>query len=168
MVDTQKRIIEVGIALLWMAFGAGVWIVADGYSAPLNVDPLGPSYWPKMLAGGIVLLSAVNALLVLLPRAHPQPVEVAPVPEGALVEEGPFSALHFGGLLALSVLYVLTLETLGYYLTTSLFVLTGLLLLGVRSWMKLLLPTLGLPVLWGATFQLGLGLDLPRGLFSVF
>lgn len=78
-------------------------------------------------------------------------------------EEGDFSSFRFCSVLVLLTLYFWGIQTLGYYLATPLFVFGLLLVLGVRSYRGLLVPTLSLVVIWSILFHYVLGVPLPPG-----
>lgn len=159
-----RKIVDISTALLAFVFGIWVWMEARDYEAPLQVDPLGPGFWPQMLACGIMLFSFFLVLNALFRRSQPEQ-EAEPSPEDAATEEA-FSPYRFGGVVLLLLFCVLTLQTLGYFITTPLFILGLLLLLGVRSRRAILICTIGLPLVWGALFQMALGVHLPEGLLS--
>jgi hypothetical protein len=158
---------EIGVSVVVLAFGLGVWYGADEIFAPVVVDPVGPALWPRLLGIGIALLAALHIVVTLLGRRSAEvPPEVAaePAEKAENEEEGRFSLFRFCGVIALLALYFIGLEELGYNVATPIFTLCVLLLLGVRSIKGLLIPTILLVVLWNALFQYGLGVPLPKGI----
>jgi hypothetical protein len=117
-----------------------------------------------MLACGIMLFSVLLALQALLRLIQPE--QNAEHAAGETETEEVFSPYRFGGVILLLIFCILTLQTLGYFITTPIFILSLLLLLGVRSKRVILICTIGLPLVWAALFQLALGVPLPEGLLS--
>jgi hypothetical protein len=128
---------------------------------PIVVDPIGPVFWPRLLAITAILLAIIYAAGVGL-RVTRNGIPDAPAPSEE--EDKPINYRYLAGTLVLIGVYLAGLEVVGYYLSTPIFVLCLLLLLGVRSWIGLLAPTIGLVLAWGLLFQIGLGVPLPKGL----
>ena len=111
-----------------------------------------------------MLFSIFLLLHVFLRRPQPGREDEAPPAEAG--GEEAFSLYRFVGVVGLLLFCVLTLQTLGYFITTPLFILGLLLLLGVRSWRALLICTIVRPLVWAALFQAALGVPLPEGLLA--
>lgn len=168
MTTRQKTLIEVITGLSLAGFAAVVWKIAEGFFAPVQADPLGPSFWPKILAWGMALLSLANVAHVLLRRLRAKEPEDSPPSEDTASDAALFSAWRFGGILALVLLYDRALPVLGYVLATPPFILAVLLVLGIRGWKDLVVPTVGLPLVWAVLFQVVLGVPLPEGVLALW
>jgi putative tricarboxylic transport membrane protein len=132
----RRRGIDVIIALITVAIGVGIVIVARGIrrSGPV-MDPIGPRALPIIIGSLLVVGGTVVAIREFISwRRHPD----APFDDGEPDEAGvPASAPRALALMALSLIYMLTLEQIGYIIGTLVFVVVGLRMLGIRSWLAL-------------------------------
>jgi len=132
-----------------VAYLIGAWRLAR----PAMADPLGPSAFPLLL-GGVLLLLAV--LLLLFPPAH----------SGEGVRPAGTGLARFGRptlLVALLLGNALTMEWLGYSLSTLAFFLGALTILGERPWPRGLLYSLAFTAGLYLLFARALHLRLPVG-----
>lgn len=168
MADSRRRT-DLIISLLLMAFAVWTWYEAYSFPRGTVVDPMGPAFWPQLLAEGIGLFSLALLVVALWPKkeAGPgiKPKETEASDEG--VDEEVFSRFRFWGVIGVLAIYLVLLQSLGYFLGTPLMVLGVLLILGVRDLRPLLLSVLGLPLLWGIVFGYALGVPLPEGVFTL-
>jgi len=74
-----------------------------------------------------------------------------------------FSWLRFGALIAVSFLYALTLQTIGYLIATFVFLLLVFKIAGVDGWVKPVVISLGCSAAFYLLFKMALGVMLPGG-----
>jgi len=74
-----------------------------------------------------------------------------------------FSWLRFGALIAVSLLYALTLQTVGYLIDSFLFLFMVFKIAGVNGWVKPVLISLICSVAFYLVFKTALGVMLPGG-----
>ena len=78
-----------------------------------------------------------------------------------------FSWLRFGALIAVSLLYALTLQTVGYLIGSFLFLLLIFKIAGVNGWKKPVVISLICSVAFYLVFKMALGVMLPSGILSI-
>ena len=163
-----------------VACGLG-WLATNALPSGLRVDPLGPAYYPRFVLLGLAALA--TALLVASlrelrrqpGRAEPVPTDPLPAQAASAATDGapaiadedalpPVSYPRMVGVLGLSIAYVLLMETLGYLISTLLYVVLLLLLLRVRNPWAVAGCALGIPLILDALFGRLLGIPLPAGL----
>ena len=156
------------------------WLATSALPAGLQLDPLGPSYFPRFVLIALAVLAL--ALLVesvralgrrptdravdsLEPAATPTAREEV-MDEDAAWDVAPISYPRMLAVLALSVGYVVLMTDLGYLLSSVLYVVALLLLLRVRNRLAIALCAVGLPSVLFALFGWLLGVPLPGGLLE--
>jgi putative tricarboxylic transport membrane protein len=124
---------------------------------PLNAP--GPGFFPALIGGVFSLLSM--ALFITTFLAKDQPSEVR-----SFWKEKKSWRRVLLSLLSL-VFYLISLNYLGYRITTFLFILFLLKFVGKRRWGSSIL--IALLVSWGSyvVFKTGLGVSLPKGPINV-
>jgi len=131
---TLERWIALILLIICLVYGYAAFFTMDGALPPfMQRNPVWPSTFPKLLA----VFGVISALLVLLN------VEKNQWTPG----EGDIDYRHLGqykvgqaiALLVLMVAYALTLRSLGFIASTSLFLILGAALLGERNF-KILIP----------------------------
>ncbi|MCI0371047.1 MAG: tripartite tricarboxylate transporter TctB family protein [candidate division NC10 bacterium] len=141
-------------AALAILAGAVAYLVgARRLVSPAMADPLGPSAFPTLLGGSLVLLAVV---LLLFPPASPG--EPAPPGGKGLARFG-----RSGLVIALLLGNALTMEWLGYSLSTFTFFLGALTVLGEKPWPRGLLHSLAFTAGLYLLFARALNLRLPIG-----
>lgn len=137
-------------ALVILAGAAAYLIGARRLVSPAMADPLGPSAFPTLLGASLLLLAVI--LLLFPPASSKEPER--PGAKG-LARFG-----RSGLVLALLVANALTMEWLGYALSTFLFFLGALIVLGEKPWPRGLLFSLtftgGLYFLFARVLRLNL------------
>ena len=78
-----------------------------------------------------------------------------------------FSWLRFGALIGVSLLYALTLQTVGYMIGSFLFLLLIFKIAGVEGWKKPIAISLVCSVAFYLVFKMALGVMLPGGVLSI-
>lgn len=145
-------------SLVWLLVGLG--FIAGGLRmgiGPLNAP--GPGFFPALIGGVFSLLSM--ALFITTFLAKGQPSE-----ERSFWKEKKSWRKVLLSLLSL-VFYLISLDYLGYRITTFLFILFLLKFVGKRRWGSSIL--IALLVSWAsyAVFKTGLGVSLPKGLIKI-
>jgi len=139
-------------ALLFLSVVAFYGWQTFQFSATMQADVVGPSFYPRVLAlAGLVL----GFLLLLRPAVTEAGEEAdAPLPQRDLGAVAP-------ALLLLA--YVLALQPAGFPLATAVFLAVSFRLLGEGSWWRAVCWSVMLTVAIFAIFYYGLGLKLPLG-----
>jgi putative tricarboxylic transport membrane protein len=145
-------------SLVWLLVGLG--FIAGGLKmgmGPLNAP--GPGFFPALIGGVFSLLSI--ALFISAFLTQDQPSE-----RKAFWKEKKSWKKVSLSLLSL-VFYLVSLNYLGYLITTFLFILFLLKFVGQRKWGPSIL--IAILVSWGsyAVFKTGLGVALPKGLIQI-
>lgn len=140
-------------ALVLLAGAVAYLVGARQLVSPAMADPLGPSAFPTLLGGSLLLLAVI--LLLFPPASTGEPA----TPGGkGLARFG-----RSGLVLALLVANALTMEWLGYALSTSLFLLGALAVLGEKLWPRGLGYSLAFTAGLYLLFARALSLTLPAG-----
>jgi hypothetical protein len=116
---------------------------------------LGPMFFPALLIGALLLVSA--ALLVTRRSRELEPRDSPPAPPGA--------GWRFAEVLIWIALYTALAETLGFVLTAGALLLAHLLRLGTRAAIAIPLAVLLVPAAYHV-FAVVLRVPLPRGLLG--
>ena len=140
-----------------LLIGFGLLVVAAVYfqqsfaiTRGFASDRLGPSFFPRLLAGVLVVLAVTLVVRALSGRSDPTPPP----------------AIRFGilfGVLALLVAYGLLMPQLGFLLTTPVLLGAFIWLLGLRQWGSLVGTAVGLTVILYLVFVRALHVLLPLG-----
>lgn len=130
---------------LLLAFAIGVFAYTFTFPAPVqDLDP-GVTAFPRMVS---VLIGVLALVLLLRPR------EGEPLPRG-------WAAIRVVVTVLLLCVYAVVLDSLGFVITTVLFLLAELLLIGVRRPILLALVPLGVGVGLFYLFRVFLEVPLP-------
>ncbi|MGH7394980.1 MAG: tripartite tricarboxylate transporter TctB family protein, partial [Candidatus Methylomirabilales bacterium] len=140
-------------ALVILAGTVAYLVGARRLVSPAMADPLGPSAFPTLLGGSLLLLAV---LLLLFPPPSPREA-TAPGGKGLARFGRP------GLVMGLLVANALTMEWLGYALSTFAFLLGALTVLGERWWPRGLLYSLAFTAGLYLIFARVLHLRLPVG-----
>lgn len=135
------------IAVVLLAVALTLFVTTLGFPPPgQSFDP-GTAALPRLVA---VVLAALSVALLLAPERR----AVLPHRQGLV---------PLGGILALTLLYALLLEPLGFPLITTAFVVAALLLIGVRRPLPIALTSVGLAAGLYLVFSVLLDVYLPLG-----
>lgn len=130
-------------------FGAVVFFLARTIPNPA-IDPLGPGWMPMIIGIGLavmgILITATGSLKAKKPRATHESL--------ALV----------GMSFALTVIYVLGIEKLGYFVSTVIYTVLHMWVLDCRDWRHLAATSIGLAVLLTLIFRNFMRIALPYGI----
>lgn len=160
------------------------WLSTDTFGASLQVDPLGPAYYPRFVIlctaalSAAMLVASIRGLRSNAAGQEPAPREPLPASVAAIDDAGtqavaeteetlpPVFYPRLLSVLALSLAYVLLLEGLGYFVSTVLYIVALLLLVRVRNPIRIGSCALGTPLVFQSLFQKLLGIPLPGGLLD--
>lgn len=133
------------------ALGLGVYLVARSIPGPPSGGWMeDPAFWPRILAGAILVLSA---LLALRPGGSERAVSFARAGRGLL-------------LLAVSAAYVWALGWAGYFAASTLWVAIVMLVAGERRWPVVVATSLLLTVAGYLVFWRVMVIALPVGIID--
>jgi putative tricarboxylic transport membrane protein len=141
------------------------------FPPPTKTENLGPAFFPTLLAAALALLALLMILNSLRARGAADKEKDGAVIQGAeRLEEDSFSADDISytfllGTIGLSFLYVGLLSILGYLISTPLFLIILIRLLGYEKWMNNLAASVGLTAALYLLFATALGVSLPAGIF---
>jgi hypothetical protein len=177
---------NVVISICILVTCGAAWLATSTLPRGLTVDPIGPAYFPRFIILSVAALGV--ALLVTslrnLRRAPstgseradsvPQAPEALKIPDAALHSElvadadelPPISYPRLLTVLGLSIVYVLVMTPLGYFISTVAYVVPLLLLLRVRNPLTISGCALGVPLVLQSLFNKLLGVPLPGGLLD--
>lgn len=150
----KKADIVSGILVLLIA----VYVFVETAKFPQDVVLLlGPAFFPRLVAAGLVVLSIALIITALAGRSLPQ--------------EPDFDFAHGGvrrALVALGTVaaYTLLLPTLGFILDSFLLLLVMMRFLGLRTYPKILLVSAAVTVAIFLVFHTFLKIALPTGLVA--
>jgi putative tricarboxylic transport membrane protein len=143
----STRLGDTVAAGLLLAFAVGVFVYTFTFPVPLQPQDPGVTAFPRMVSALIAVLSLV---LLLRPR------EGEPLPRGRPAVRVIVTVLFLG-------VYATILDPVGFVITTAVFLLAELLLIGVRRPILLVLVPLGVSVGLFYLFRVFLEVPLPVG-----
>lgn len=149
----MRRELLVPFALL--AAAVYLWVVASNFRGGVGrYEVLGPSFFPKLLLGALVVVCIMQLSQVLLrPRRIDSGVRATKIHWRLLITA-----------LAITLAYVASLETLGFLAATPIFqVLLLVFVFKIRDWRRLVSVPAGLTVLFAFIFIGLMNVPLPRG-----
>lgn len=162
--------IVIGVILL-IASGFYYYSTME-FPPPSKTENLGSAFFPALLAAVLAFLSLLLILDSLLARRASGKGKGGAVIEGAeRLEEDSFSAEDISykfllGTIVLSFLYVGLISILGFLISTPLFLILLIRLLGYEKWANNLAASIGLTAVLYLLFAVALGVTLPAGIFS--
>lgn len=156
---------EYYISIILCVFGLSVFLCS--YSIPLMVaveksSVVNSRFFPKLMGSILIFLSIVMALENFVTRRAQESEE--PIKE-AVEKTDQKQWIRSIGVGIVCLLYYFLFQSLGFLLSSSLFMLGFLLLLGTRKWYALLILSTIVPLSVYILFKTILGAPLPDGLF---
>ena len=149
-----------GAVLSFLSLGAYTWMRCGSFHADAFSRPgLSSSFFPEL---SLLFLGGLS--LALLAKGLANRSAVVPVKENA----SRLDRSQIRQVVAITVTmlaYVHLIEPLGYYLSSVLAMIAVMVILGIRSRLRLLLVPVGLMVVVYLFFELTLKIMIPRGLF---
>jgi len=119
-----------------------------------RISDIGPEYWPQILLGGMIILSAALLVDIYLRRK---------ALAAAAADKIPYP-LRFWHTLALALVYTIIMPYLGFAVGTLLFCLAIMRVLGVKSIKTLLLAATGATLVFIVLFPKIMAVPMPRGI----
>ena len=151
---------EVGVGLVVMAIGAWYYW-QSGFLPTKAADPLGPAAYPKLLALVIIFFGILHIVVSYFRRFRLKEEEDTLQGRARLVGN-----LRIAGVVAVTGVYVLLMEPLGYVASTFLYVLGLPVLVGERSARGLVVSTVVMTVILYVVFVRVLGVLVPEGIIG--
>ncbi len=159
------------IGVILLISSAFYYFSTSEFPPPTKTENLGPGFFPTILAAALAFLALLLILNGLLARGASGKEKGGAVIQGAeRLEEDSFSADNVSnkflfGTIILSFLYVGLLSVLGYLISTPLFLIILIRLLGYEKWANNLAASVGLTAALYLLFATALGVSLPAGIF---
>ena len=145
-------------SIVWMLVGLGfIWGGLKLGIGPLNAP--GPGFFPTLIGGIFSLLSATLLITASLRKNQPQE-------KSSFWKKEKSWKKVLLSLLSL-VFYLISLNFLGYIITTFLFILYLLKFVGKGGWRFSILTAILVSFISYAIFKIGLGVLLPKGLIRI-
>jgi len=161
---------EYVVALVLCLIGASMFLLSDGIPTMVAVERssiVNSRFFPKLMSGLLVFFGLILAFQRFLGGASEKSLEKAS--DAAQDAEGRDSDLKRSRLIrllsagGLMLLYVIGFSYLGFLVSSILFVLAFLFILGVRRWYVLASVSLVVPVAIYLLFRVFLKVMLPSG-----
>lgn len=147
-----------GAVLTLISLGSYVWVRCSSFHTDAFSRPgLSSSFFPELsllLMGGLSVVLLIKSFLT----------RSAPPAEGNVSRMDRSQVRQVAAITATMVAYVYAIELIGYYLSSVLAMITVMLILGIRNWLRLLLVPSGLMLAVYLFFELTLKIMIPRGL----
>ena len=159
------------IGIILLITSAFYYFSTMGFPPPSKTETLGSAFFPTLLAAALAFLALLLILNNLLARGASGKEEDGAVIQGAeRLEEDVFGAGQISytflfGTIILSFLYVGLLSVLGYLISTPLFLIILIRLLGYEKWANNVAASIGLTATLYLLFAVALGVSLPAGIF---
>jgi putative tricarboxylic transport membrane protein len=141
--------------IVGMAFSATAFIITFSFRQFRNV-PIGPEFFPRYLASGLFLCSAILVIQALLQKSKTD----KPAPTISPLNKG-MQRLFAG--IGIILVYAFCWELLGFIIATPLAMFGMMLLLGFRKYRTMVLFSLGATLVVFSAFRFFLNVDMPLG-----
>lgn len=158
------------IGIILLAASVFYYYSTMDFPPPTKTENLGPAFFPTLLATALAFLSLLLVIAGLFPRGARKNKGAAALEGAERLEEDSFGAdaISFKPLFAavgLSFIYVGLLSVLGYLVSTPLFLIALIRLLGYEKWVNNVIASAGLTAALYLLFVVALGVHLPEGIF---
>jgi putative tricarboxylic transport membrane protein len=142
-------------AIIGMGFSSVAFVITLGFKKFKNV-PVGPEFFPRWLAIGLFICSAVLIVQMLKVK----PAEDRSAPTLSLFDKGMLRLL-VGAVII--VLYAISWNFLGFIIASPLALFGLMFLLGLRGYRVMIIFSLSAMVVIFCAFRYLLGIDMPMG-----
>lgn len=157
-----------GELLVWLALSGGAYALSFEFARPIASYTFGATGWPRAIIA-LILLVALVQFAVRLARALRDPqAEAGPRFWSQFFSSGTRASVTVGLAFGLPVLYAALMPRTGFYVTTPLFLIAYLYLLGERRWRYLVGVALFIYGLMVLIFTTVFYVALPVGNWPVF
>ena len=159
------------IGVILLISSAFYYLSTIEFPPPSKTENLGPAFFPTLLAVTLAFLALLLILNSLFFRGASGKEKGGAVIQGAeRLEEDSFSTDDVSykfliGTIGLSFLYVVLISILGFLISTPLFLIILIRLLGYEKWVNNLAASIGLTAALYLLFATALGVSLPAGIF---
>ena len=159
------------IGIILLISSAFYYYSTTGFPPPSKTENLGPAFFPTLLAAVLAFLALLLILNSFLVRGASGKEEDGAVIQGAeRLEEDSFGVEQISykfllGTVGLSFLYVGLISILGFLISTPLFLILLIRLLGYEKWVNNLAASVGLTAALYLLFAVALSVSLPAGIF---
>jgi putative tricarboxylic transport membrane protein len=128
-------------------------------------DRIGPRGFPYILGGAAVILCVVLLITQIVDLRGGRQIQ-GPDERAEDDARHPASAARAFSMVGLAVVYVLCLNTIGYLIATVALMAVGLVIMGTRSRLKLILLPVVYSLITFCIFDVWLNVRIPRGLLE--
>ncbi|MDR1108705.1 MAG: tripartite tricarboxylate transporter TctB family protein [Spirochaetaceae bacterium] len=142
-------------AITGMAVSSVMFIITLGFKKFRNV-PVGPEFFPRWLAVGLFICSAV----LLVQALKIKPADDPGAPTLSFFDRGMQRLLAGAGII---VIYAVSWNFLGFIIATPLAIFALMFLLGLRRYRVMVIFSLGAVIVIFCAFRYFLGIDMPMG-----
>jgi putative tricarboxylic transport membrane protein len=163
--EKQRIWFEAG---LWLVIGVGAYAMTFQFDEPIPGYRLGATAWPRAIILGMLAVAILQfGLAMRKASAAKRPAAEKPAQlkrETLEAKPGLKVVLAF----VLPLFYLLLLPRTGYYLTTPVFLMAYLFLLGERRWIRIVQVTAIIYAVMIVVFTTVFYVPLPVGYWPVF
>ncbi|MCG8402192.1 MAG: tripartite tricarboxylate transporter TctB family protein [Firmicutes bacterium] len=145
---------ELGLGIFILAFSGIMFYQTTQLDFNSKVASIGPDYWPQIILGGMLALSA----LLIVDTVRRKGILAGGKPAGR-----PPKAQNLWFTLALMLMYTYAMQYLGFVLATLLFLLAAMWMLELRKPKTLAALALGVTTALVVLFPILMMIPLPRG-----
>jgi hypothetical protein len=158
--DKMVNYITLAVCIIFMAM---TFTISD----PVSRGDIGPKAWPRLLAGLMIVLSIFN-IIITIKNSNKNNVEGS---QQENKDESEDNVLVYPqnlwiSLLSLSI-YAFAINYLGFVVSTSLFVITNMYIMGLKNKKNLVIISVFIVAMLVIIFPILLRVPLPRGI-SIF
>lgn len=160
----RARLIETLPYVVVLVAAALLWRVADNFQHTPMPGQMGPDFWPKMMLGLMsaccvyeILRRLISKDIVPAPSADDFEAEAAAL---EIVEDHPWLVIFA---MVSSVVYLLSLDYIGFFVATLIYVAVLEWLGGVRRVLTLASTTIGMTIFFTFMFSTVIYVALPLG-----
>jgi len=147
---------NIACGLVGMAFSAYAFIQTLGFRK-FPLVPIGPEFFPRYMAGGLFICSAVLIIQALLskPKKTEKSPTISPFDKG-------MQRLFVG--IAIIIVYAMLWEPLGFLIASPLAMMAIMLLCGYRRYSMMVIFSLGTTLVIFGAFRIFLNINMPLGI----
>jgi hypothetical protein len=157
-----------GELAVWLVLGGGAYVLSFEFAEPVSTYRFGATGWPRAIVALILIVALVQFAMRLARALRDPDAEPSPRFWSQFFSSGARANIAVGLAFGLPVLYVALLRGTGFYLTTPLFLMAYLYLLGERRWAYLVGVALVVYALMVLVFTTLLYVPLPVGNWPLF